>query len=61
MGADRLLEPGRPHPLDDRGALTAGNYEAVEALELGRDADLAGFGAEAAQHQDVGLESPLDR
>ena len=49
------------HALDDRRALAARDDQAVETLELRRDPNLAGVGAEAAQHPDVGLEPSLDR
>ncbi len=61
MVAQSRLEPGDLDPLGDRRALAAGNDEAVETLQVGREADLGYLGAEPAQRTGVGLEVPLER
>lgn len=61
VGAQRRLQAGGGDPLRDRRALAAGDDEAVEALQLGRRADLGDLGAEPAQRPGVCLEVPLQR
>ena len=61
VGPQRRLEPGGIDSLADRGALAAGNDEAVEPLEVGRETDLADLGAELAQDPGVRVEVALDR
>ena len=48
VGTQRRLQPRGLDPLADRRALAAGDHQRVEALEIGRRADLRGFGAEPA-------------
>ena len=52
--------PAASIPLRDRRALAAGDDQAVEAVEVLGPADLAGLGAELAQHLQVGFEAALD-
>jgi hypothetical protein len=61
MGPQRRLQSGRLDPLGDRGALAAGDDQAVETVQIPRRANLGDLGAELAQDPAVGLEVALDR
>jgi hypothetical protein len=61
VGAQRRLQAGGLDPLADRGALAAGDDQAVETLDVGRDTDLGRLGVELAQGPGVRLEVTLDR
>jgi hypothetical protein len=61
VGAQRRLQPGRGDSLADRGALAAGDDEAVETIEVSGRADLGDLGAELAQDPGVRLEIALER
>jgi hypothetical protein len=59
--AQRRLQAGGLDALDDRRALTAGEDEPVEAVQVGGGAYLGCLGAEAAQDAGVCLEAALER
>jgi hypothetical protein len=61
VGSQRRLEAGRFDALGDRRALASRYDEALEALEVPRDANLGRLGTELAQDADVRLEAALDR
>jgi hypothetical protein len=61
VGAQRRLQASRLDALGDRRALTSGYDEAVEVLEVPRDANLGRLRAELAQDAGVRLEAALDR
>jgi hypothetical protein len=61
MGMQRRLQVRRLDPLGDRRALAARDDQAVEAVEVARDADLPRLGAELAQDAGVRFEVALDR
>jgi hypothetical protein len=60
VGAQSWLQPRRLDALGDRRALTAGDDQAVEAVDVRRRADLGCFGAELAQGSGVSLEVALE-
>jgi len=61
QAADRRPQPRRLDQLADRRALAARNYQAVQALEIGRNPDLADSSAKLAQRTRVRLETALQR
>jgi hypothetical protein len=61
VGANRRLQTGRLDALDDRRALTAGNDQAIEAIDIAWSTNLARLGAKLAQRPCVRLEIALDR
>jgi hypothetical protein len=61
QAANLRLQAGRLDQLADRGALAAGDDQAVEPLEIGRRTDLGDLGAKLAQRAGVRLEVALQR
>ena len=57
--ADRLVEAVQAHQAHHRGRLAARDDQAVEAVELLRQAHLDPLDAEATQHRDVLAERSL--